>query len=48
MNYWVFDENGNWFCRNDRGQYSSATFQSYDALLEFVMSTRHEKDVHPG
>jgi hypothetical protein len=42
MNYWVFDEQGNWFLRNERGHFASRTYPTFDALLEAVASSSVE------
>lgn len=36
MNFWCFDEQGNWFLRNDRGHFASRTYQTFDGLLNAV------------
>jgi hypothetical protein len=34
INYWQFDENGNWFIRNSQGRYASSNYSSFNELLE--------------
>lgn len=43
MNYWCFDENGNWFLRNEQGRFASKTFQTFDDLLNAVAESNGDE-----